>query len=204
MSYLPRSATPSQRRRARKLAKLKTYKPSLLQFLLATICIIAFVSFFPFPVRASNLNKSIPNPNPNPWGASALSSDFNSSEFGTVIGIDLGTTYSCVGIQKNDGSVEIIPNSQGNRITPSYVAFTQDGERLIGDAAKNQAPGNPSNTIFDAKRLIGRSWEDVVKGGDAKHFPFKVSGNAWFEVTFSDLTSACTLHSISSAYFEWW
>lgn len=75
-----------------------------------------------------------------------------------VIGIDLGTTYSCVGIFKN-GQVEIIPNELGNRITPSVVAFT-DEERLIGESAKNQAVNNPSRTLYDVKRLIGRKYTD--------------------------------------------
>jgi len=92
---------------------------------------------------------------------------------GTVIGIDLGTTYSCVGVFKH-GKVEIIANDQGNRITPSYVAWTEEGDRLIGDSAKNQATINPENTVFDVKRLIGRKFNDKSVQADKKLVPYKI------------------------------
>eukprot|EP00523_Entomoneis_sp_CCMP467_P006457 CAMPEP_0168722230 /NCGR_PEP_ID=MMETSP0724-20121128/2490_1 /TAXON_ID=265536 /ORGANISM="Amphiprora sp., Strain CCMP467" /LENGTH=661 /DNA_ID=CAMNT_0008768895 /DNA_START=54 /DNA_END=2039 /DNA_ORIENTATION=- len=94
------------------------------------------------------------------------------AKMGTVIGIDLGTTYSCVGVFKN-GRVEIIANDQGNRITPSYVAFLE-GERLVGDAAKNQATINPENTVFDVKRLIGRKFSDKSVQSDKKLVPYDI------------------------------
>merc|ERR1711968_326421 len=118
---------------------------------------------------------------------------------GSAVGIDLGTTYSCVGIWQND-RVEIIANDQGNRTTPSYVAFT-DTERLIGDAAKNQCAMNPINTIFDAKRLIGRKYDDPVVQSDAKHWPFKVisdGGTPKIQVQYKGETKTFAAEEISS------
>ena len=119
---------------------------------------------------------------------------------GPSVGIDLGTTYSCVGIWQND-RVEIIANDQGNRTTPSYVAFTEE-ERLIGDAAKNQIAMNVKNTVFDAKRLIGRRFSEESVQNDMKHFPFKVinDGNdkPLIEVEYKGETKTFTPEEISS------
>merc|ERR1719451_78891 len=118
---------------------------------------------------------------------------------GPVIGIDLGTTYSCGGIYKN-GRVEIIPNDQGNRITPSYVAFTED-ERLIGEAAKTQATINPSQTLFDVKRLIGRRFKDSTVQKDIKLLPFAIvdqGGKPQISVKVSGQTKTMPPEEISS------
>ncbi|EPZ32455.1 putative heat shock protein ssa1 [Rozella allomycis CSF55] len=116
-----------------------------------------------------------------------------------AIGIDLGTTYSCVGVWQHD-RVEIIANDQGNRTTPSYVGFTEN-ERLIGDAAKNQVAVNPMNTIFDAKRLIGRKYNDEEVQSDMKHWPFKVvnsGGKPLVQVQFKGETKTFSPEEISA------
>ncbi|AOA63596.1 Ribosome-associated molecular chaperone ATPase [Komagataella phaffii CBS 7435] len=118
--------------------------------------------------------------------------------FQGAIGIDLGTTYSCVATY--DSAVEIIANEQGNRVTPSFVAFTPE-ERLIGDAAKNQAALNPKNTVFDAKRLIGRAFDDESVQKDIKSWPFKVvndNGNPLIEVEYLGETKQFSPQEISS------
>ncbi|KAI9757210.1 MAG: ATPase with role in protein import into the ER [Lichina confinis] len=119
--------------------------------------------------------------------------------YGTVIGIDLGTTYSCVGVMQK-GKVEILVNDQGHRITPSYVAFTDD-ERLVGDAAKNQAAANPMRTVYDVKRLIGRKFADKDVQSDIKHFPFKVidkDGKPMIKVEVSGAQRTFTPEEISA------
>ncbi|XP_028163066.1 heat shock protein 68-like [Ostrinia furnacalis] len=116
-----------------------------------------------------------------------------------AVGIDLGTTYSCVGVWQH-GNVEIIANDQGNRTTPSYVAFT-DTERLIGDAAKNQVALNPNNTVFDAKRLIGRKFDDPKIQADMKHWPFKVindCGKPKIQVEYKGETKRFAPEEVSS------
>ena len=118
-----------------------------------------------------------------------------------AIGIDLGTTYSCVGVWQND-RVEIIANDQGNRTTPSYVAFTENNERLIGDAAKNQTAMNPQNTVFDAKRLIGRKFSDQQVQDDMKDWSYKVipgpADKPMIEVEFNGETKQFAAEEISS------
>ena len=120
-------------------------------------------------------------------------------ESGPVIGIDLGTTYSCVGVYRK-GQVEIIQNELGNRITPSVVAFT-DEERLVGESAKNQASVNPERTIFSVKRLIGRKFSDKEVQSDMKLLPYKVvkkDGNPNIEVTVNGKKVLYTPEEISS------
>jgi heat shock protein 1/8 len=116
------------------------------------------------------------------------------------IGIDLGTTYSCVAVSQQ-GTVEIIPNDQGNRTTPSYVAFT-DSERLVGDAAMNQVALNPHNSVFDAKRLIGRQFNDSHVQNDMKHWPFKVvekdGGKPFIQLEYKNAVTTFSPEEISA------
>ncbi|GJE99368.1 heat shock protein 70 [Phanerochaete sordida] len=121
------------------------------------------------------------------------------AKYGPVIGIDLGTTYSCVGVQRG-GRVEIIANDQGHRITPSWVSFTDD-ERLVGDAAKNAYHSNPENTVFDAKRLIGRKVDDPEIKRDQVHWPFQVvkkNDKPAIEVKYKGETRQFTPEEISA------
>jgi len=129
----------------------------------------------------------------------SIQQDEGTEAMGTVIGIDLGTTYSCVGVFKN-GKVEIIANELGNRITPSYVAFT-DSERLIGDAAKNQASVNPENTIFDVKRFIGRKFDESTVQHDKKLLPFAIvdkNGKPYVEAIVKGETKQYSPEEISA------
>lgn len=124
-----------------------------------------------------------------------------SNEYQGAVGIDLGTTYSCVAVWTTDSErVEIIPNEQGNRTTPSYVAFAGT-ERLIGDAAKNQAAMNPKNTVFDVKRLIGRRFDEPSVKKDMSHWPFNVvdkDGAPVIEVEHQGASKQFTAQEISS------
>merc|ERR1740115_697671 len=125
-------------------------------------------------------------------------------DLGVVIGIDLGTTYSCVGVFKN-GRVEIIANDQGNRITPSYVAWDENGERLVGDAAKNQATINPENTVFDVKRLIGRKFTDKPSKPTKKLFPFDLvnkKGKPFVQVLINGEKKAFAPEEVSSMILQ--
>ncbi|KAK0748084.1 heat shock protein 70 family [Apiosordaria backusii] len=134
-------------------------------YLTLTLCLLALL-IFPLAILPVASAQSVPT-------------DTEPAPGEPIIGIDLGTTYSCVGVMK-DGKVEIIANDQGHRITPSYVGWTKEGERVVGDAAKNQFVGNVRNTVFDIKRLIGRSWADKGVQEDVKHMPFAVVKSAYF------------------------
>ena len=129
-----------------------------------------------------------------------------STEVARAVGIDLGTTYSCVGVwNPANARVDIIANEFGERTTPSYVAYT-DTERLIGAAAKNQAAKNPENTVFDAKRLIGREFTDATVQRDMKHWPFKVlkgtDNKPIIEVEFKGENKQFTPQEISAAVLQ--
>jgi len=133
----------------------------------------------------------------------AFAQEDDDEPVGTTIGIDLGTTYSCVGVFRN-GQVEIIPNDQGNRITPSYVAWSGE-ERLVGDAAKNQATINPENTVFDVKRLIGRNFNENSVKSDKKMFPFELvnkKGKPYVQVTVNGKKKQFAPEEVSSMILQ--
>lgn len=125
----------------------------------------------------------------------------SSEKRGYAIGIDLGTTYSCVGVYRN-GNVEIIANEQGNRTTPSWVAFTPDGQKLVGDAAKGQAAANTANTVFDVKRLMGHKFSDPKTQEDIRTLPYKVvegrNGNCAIVVEYKGETKTLSPEEISA------
>ncbi|KAK0528373.1 ATPase with role in protein import into the ER [Tilletia horrida] len=179
------AAVAQRRHRARRTASAASVltRPTILTLLLACIALLTFCAVVT-PAHAQ--------------------ADAEKAKVGTVIGIDLGTTYSCVGVQR-EGRVEIITNDQGNRITPSYVAFTEDNERLVGDAAKNQAAQNPENTVFDAKRLIGRKWGDGDVKRDQKHLPFKLvekAGKSAIQVKVNGKDRVFTPEEISAMVLQ--
>jgi heat shock protein 5 len=133
-----------------------------------------------------------------------LAYDGEEVKMGPIIGIDLGTTYSCIGVFKN-GRVEIIANDQGNCITPSYVTFMDNGERLVGDAAKNQATINPENTVFDVKRLIGHYFSDKSVQADKKLVPYKIisdQNKPMVEITVGDKTTKYAPEEVSAMILQ--
>lgn len=124
---------------------------------------------------------------------------------GPCIGIDLGTTYSCVGyFNPNSNSVEIIANDQGQRTTPSYVAFTES-ERLVGEGAKNQAAMNPKNTIYDVKRIIGRRFDDSVVQNEIANLPYKIinkDNKPYIQVEYEGQTKEYAPEQISAMVLQ--
>ncbi|CCA68801.1 related to glucose-regulated protein 78 of hsp70 family [Serendipita indica DSM 11827] len=143
--------TPRRNKRQVTRSYMATRHGNVKVFFLVVLCILGFLAFFPTATKAHEAKE----------------------DYGVVIGIDLGTTYSAVGVQRPDGRVEIIANDQGNRITPSWVSFT-DTERLVGDSAKHAFASNPQNTVFDAKRLIGRRMDDPAIKQDMKHLTYDI------------------------------
>lgn len=186
MVLASRTTALAQRRKAARATGMSG--PAFMTIIMAILALLTFSAFM--------------SPASSAGGMGVAAAADKRSEYGTVIGIDLGTTYSCVGAQVN-GRVEIITNDQGNRITPSYVAFTP--ERLVGDAAKNQAAQNPENTIFDAKRLIGRKWGESDLKKDAKHLPFKLvekNGKPAIQVTVNGEKKVFTPEEVSAMVLQ--